>query len=68
MTNADYVARDEKFVSKNYGPMPVAIERGERIYAWDAEGRRYIDCLAGYGAMNQGHCHPKILKAMIEQA
>jgi len=68
MTNATFVARDEKFVSKNYGPLPVAIDRGERIYVWDAEGRRYIDCLAGYGAMNQGHCHPKILKAMIEQA
>ena len=48
--------------------MPVALERGERIHVWDCEGNKYIDCLAGYGACNQGHVHPKILKAMITQA
>jgi ornithine--oxo-acid transaminase len=68
MTNQQIVALDEAKLCKNYGPMPVAIERGERIHVWDVEGRKYIDCLAGYSALNQGHVHPKILKAMIDQA
>lgn len=59
---------DEKTLVKNYGPLPVALERGEGVYVWDCEGLRYMDCLAGYGACNQGHVHPKILKAMIAQA
>jgi ornithine--oxo-acid transaminase len=52
MTNQQIVAVDEATLCKNYGPMPVAIERGERIYVWDVEGRRYFDCLAGYSACN----------------
>jgi len=66
MTNKDIVALDEATLCKNYGPMPVALDRGERIYVWDIEGNRYIDCLAGYSACNQGHVHPKILKAMVD--
>lgn len=51
-SNQYYVDLDEANLCKNYGPMPVAIERGERIYVWDCEGRKYFDCLAGYGACN----------------
>lgn len=65
-SNQYYVDLDEKNLCKNYGPIPVAIERGERVYVWDCEGKQYFDCLAGYGACNQGHVHPKILKAMIK--
>jgi ornithine--oxo-acid transaminase len=67
-TNKDFVELDEAKVCKNYGPYPVALERGEGIYVWDSEGNRYMDFLAGYSACNQGHVHPKILKAMITQA
>lgn len=63
--NQTYIDRDMKSVCNNYGCLPVAIERGERIYVWDVEGRKYFDFLAGYSAVNQGHVHPKILKAMV---
>src|SRR5688500_10895296 len=52
----------------NYKPLDVVLARGERVWVWDVEGRRYLDCLSAYSAVNQGHCHPKILAAMIEQA
>ncbi len=55
-------------VCHNYACLPVAVDRGERIYVWDVEGRKYFDFLCGYSACNQGHVHPKILKAMIDQA
>ena len=55
-------------VCHNYACLPVAVDRGERIYVYDIEGRKYFDFLCGYSACNQGHVHPKILKAMIEQA
>ena len=67
-TNQHYVDLDNKKVCRNYGPLPVTIERGEGIYMWDVEGRKYFDFLCGYSACNQGHSHPKILKAMMEQA
>ena len=67
-TNSDYVKLDSETICQNYGPLPVAIDRGERIYVWDVEGRKYYDFLCGYSACNQGHVHPKILKSMIEQA
>ena len=66
--NADYVKLDSEKICQNYGPLPVAVDRGERIYVWDVEGKRYYDFLCGYSACNQGHVHPKILKAMIDQA
>jgi len=67
-TSQQYVDLDLAKVCHNYGPLPVAIDRGERIYVWDVEGRKYFDFLCGYSACNQGHVHPKILKAMIDQA
>lgn len=64
--NQFYVELDNKTLCQNYGPLPVAVERGERIYVWDVEGKKYFDFLCGYSACNQGHVHPKILKAMVD--
>jgi len=63
-----YMAREEKFGAHNYHPLPVVLQRGEGIHLWDVEGKRYFDFLSAYSAVNQGHCHPKIIQAMIEQA
>ena len=51
--------------ASNYKPLDVVLSRGEGVYVWDVEGNRYLDCLAGYSAINQGHCHPKIRDAMV---
>jgi ornithine--oxo-acid transaminase len=67
-TNQFHIDQDQKYICHNYGPLPVTIERGERIYVWDVEGRKYFDFLAGYSSTNQGHCHPKIVKALVDQA
>lgn len=68
MTSQDYITREDKFGAHNYHPLPVVLERGEGIYVWDVEGKRYFDFLSAYSAVNQGHCHPKIIKALTEQA
>ena len=52
----------------NYKPLDVVLTRGDRVWVWDVDGKRYLDCLSAYSAVNQGHCHPKIMSAMIEQA
>ena len=67
MTVADLVALEEKYGAHNYHPLDVVLARGERVWVWDVEGRRYLDCLAAYSAVNQGHCHPRIRQAMIDQ-
>ena len=67
-SNKHYIDLDHKHVCHNYGPLPVTIVKGERIYVWDVEGKKYYDFLAGYSSTNQGHCHPKIVKALIDQA
>ncbi|MDB5459231.1 MAG: Ornithine/acetylornithine aminotransferase, partial [Caulobacteraceae bacterium] len=54
--------------AQNYKPLDVVLARGEGVHVWDVDGRRYLDCLSAYSAVNQGHCHPKILQAMTEQA
>jgi ornithine--oxo-acid transaminase len=64
----DYMNRESKFGAHNYHPLPVVLERGEGVFVWDVEGRRYFDFLSAYSAVNQGHCHPKIVKAMVDQA
>jgi len=64
----DYIAREAEFGARNYKPLDVLLRRGEGVYVWDVDGRRYLDCLSGYSAINQGHCHPRILAAMTEQA
>lgn len=65
---ASYIALETEYGAKNYKPLDVVLTRGEGVYVWDVEGRRYLDCLSAYSAVNQGHCHPKILAAMVEQA
>ena len=65
---ADLIAVEGRYGAKNYKPLDVVLTRGEGAYVWDVDGRRYLDCLSAYSAVNQGHCHPKILAAMVEQA
>lgn len=64
----ELVELEDKFGAHNYHPLDVVIERAEGVWAYDVEGKRYLDCLASYSAVNQGHCHPRILATMIEQA
>lgn len=67
--NAQYfMDREDQFGAHNYHPLPAVLERGEGIYVWDVEGNKYMDFLAAYSAVNQGHCHPKIVDAMAQQA
>jgi ornithine--oxo-acid transaminase len=68
MNSQDYIALENKFGAHNYLPLEVVLERGEGVWVYDVEGNRYLDCLSAYSALNQGHVHPKILEAMIEQA
>lgn len=63
-----YIHLEDHYGAHNYHPLPVVLEHGEGIYVWDVEGRRYYDFLSAYSAVNQGHCHPRILKAMTTQA
>jgi ornithine--oxo-acid transaminase len=63
-----YIDRENKYSAHNYHPLPVVLERGEGVFMWDVDGKKYYDFLSGYSAVNQGHCHPKIVKAMTEQA
>lgn len=65
---SELIALEEKYGAHNYHPLDVVIERAEGIWLYDVEGKRYLDCLASYSAVNQGHCHPTILAAMVEQA
>ena len=58
---------EDKYGAHNYHPLPVVLERGEGVFVWDVEGKSYYDFLASYSAVNQGHCHPKITKAMVDQ-
>ncbi|MDD2563742.1 MAG: ornithine--oxo-acid transaminase, partial [Salinivirgaceae bacterium] len=68
MSAQDYMDRESKYGAHNYHPLPVVLQRGEGIYVWDTDGKKYFDFLAAYSAVNQGHCHPKIVNAMIDQA
>lgn len=63
-----FIALEDAYNAHNYHPIPVVIERGEGVYVWDVEGRQYYDCLSAYSAVNQGHCHPRLIKALNEQA
>ena len=64
----DYMALEAEYGARNYKPLDVVLTRGEGVHVWDVDGRRYLDCLSAYSAVNQGHCHPRILKAMADQA
>jgi ornithine--oxo-acid transaminase len=64
----ELIAIEAQLGANNYKPLDVVLERGEGVWVWDTDGRKYLDCLAAYSAVNQGHCHPKIYAAMVEQA
>ncbi|MFN4084150.1 MAG: ornithine--oxo-acid transaminase [Bacteroidia bacterium] len=66
--SAYYIQLEDKFGAHNYHPIPVVIEKGEGVYVWDVEGKQYLDFLSAYSAVNQGHCHPKIIQALVQQA
>jgi len=65
---ADLIALEGLYGAKNYKPLDVVLTRGQGVHVWDVDGNRYLDCLSAYSAVNQGHCHPKILEAMVAQA
>ena len=64
----DFINLEHRFGAQNYKPLDVVLSRGEGVYVWDVDGHRYLDCLSAYSAINHGHCHPKILAALTEQA
>ena len=68
MSSAEAIALENKYGAHNYHPLPVVLSRGEGVFVWDVEGKKYYDFLSAYSAVNQGHCHPKIVNAMINQA
>ena len=65
---AALIAREDKYGAHNYHPLPVVLSKGDGVFVWDVEGKKYFDFLSAYSAVNQGHCHPQIIKAMTEQA
>lgn len=68
METGEYIERENRYGAHNYHPLPVVLERGEGIFVWDVDGKRYFDFLAAYSAVNQGHCHPRIVNALVGQA
>ena len=68
MKQQQYIDLEDEFGAHNYKPLDVVLSRGEGVWVWDVDGNKYLDCLAAYSAVNQGHCHPKIMDAMIDQA
>ena len=67
-TSEELIAMEERYGAHNYHPLPVVLSRGEGVYVYDVEGERYFDFLSAYSAVNQGHCHPAIIKALKDQA
>ncbi|WP_439506423.1 ornithine--oxo-acid transaminase [Sediminibacterium sp.] len=65
---AAYLQLEDQYGAHNYHPLPVVLEKGEGVFLWDVEGKRYYDFLSGYSAVNQGHCHPRIIESLIDQA
>ncbi len=68
MTSKDFIEMEDKYGAHNYHPLPVVLSKGEGVYLWDVEGKKYFDFLSAYSAVNQGHCHPKIINTLTEQA
>ncbi len=68
ISSKDAIALEEKYGAQNYHPLPVVLSRGEGVYVWDVEGKKYYDFLSAYSAVNQGHCHPRIINALKDQA
>lgn len=68
ISSQNAIALEAKYGAQNYHPLPVVLNRGEGVYVWDVEGKKYYDFLSAYSAVNQGHCHPHIISALKEQA
>jgi len=68
MKSQEYIAIEEQYGAHNYHPLEIVVTRGEGVWVYDVEGKKYLDCLSAYSAVNQGHCHPRIFNAMVEQA
>ena len=68
ITSADLMELEDRYNAHNYHPLPVVLAKGQGVYVWDVEGKRYYDFLSAYSAVNQGHCHPRIIAALVEQA
>ena len=68
MNSQYYIELEEKYGANNYNPLDVVIDRGKGVWVWDVEGKKYLDFLSAYSAVNQGHCHPRIINTLIEQA
>ena len=68
LTSQQVFERENKYGAHNYHPLPVALTKAEGVFVWDVEGKRYFDYLSAYSAVNQGHAHPKIIKALVNQA
>jgi ornithine--oxo-acid transaminase len=68
VSSQDFIQQEDKYGAHNYHPLPVVLAKGEGVYVWDVEGKRYYDFLSAYSAVNQGHCHPRIVNALKEQA
>ena len=68
MITKDYIEIEDKYGAHNYKPLSVVLSEGKGVWVWDVEGKKYLDCLSAYSAVNQGHCHPRVVKAMVDQA
>ena len=68
MNSIEIINLEKKFGAHNYNPLPVVLSRGKGIYLWDVEGKKYFDFLSAYSAVNQGHCHPKIIDSLLKQS
>ena len=67
-TSEEFISQEDKYGAHNYHPLPVVLKKGKGVYVYDVEGKKYYDFLSAYSAVNQGHCHPKIINALIEQS
>src|SRR5947209_15526267 len=68
MTSQEFIELEDHYGAHNYAPLDVVLTRGQGVWVYDVEGRRYLDCLSAYSALNQGHCHPRLVQALVEQA
>jgi len=68
LSSVELIELENRYNAHNYHPLPVVLERGRGVYVWDVEGKRYYDFLSAYSAVNQGHCHPRLIAALTEQA
>ena len=68
MDSKNFIDLEDKYGAHNYHPLPVVLKKGRGVHVWDVEGLKYFDFLSAYSAVNQGHCHPKIIKSLTDQA